>query len=67
MEDGRWRFTLLELPSLQPTVSMAVDSNYLHVTEDADGTVWVSGREIRGLRTDGTVARIDGAQALGRS
>lgn len=67
VEDGRWRFTLLELPSLQPTVSMAVDSNYLHVTEDADGTVWVSGREIRGLRTDGTVARIDVAQVLGRS
>ncbi|NLD84878.1 MAG: hypothetical protein GX636_03030 [Actinomycetales bacterium] len=43
---------------------MGVDSNYLHVTADADGTVWVPGPQIRGLRTDGTVVRIDVAHVL---
>lgn len=63
-EDGRWLFTLLELPNMLPVGVMGVDSNYLHVTADADGTVWVPGPQIRGLRTDGTVVRIDVAHVL---
>lgn len=63
-DDGRWLFTLLELPSLKPVGAMGVDSNYLHVTADADGTVWVPGPQIRGLRTDGTVTGIHVAHAI---
>lgn len=63
-EGGRWRFTLLELPGLEPVRAMGVDSNYLHVSEDDDGTVWVPGPQIRGLRTDGSVKYIDVAHAL---
>ncbi|WP_295648335.1 hypothetical protein [uncultured Dietzia sp.] len=66
-EDGFWLFTLLELPSLEPVGVMGVDSNYLHVTADADGTVWVPGPQIRGLRTDGTVAQIDVTHILADS
>ena len=47
-----------------PVAAMGVDSNYLHVTADADGTAWVPGPEIRGLRTDGTVAQIDVTEVL---
>lgn len=63
-EDGYWLFGLLELPSLEPAGAMAVNSNYLRVTADIDGTVWVPGREIRGLHPDGTVTRIDIANFL---
>lgn len=63
-EDGFWLFTLLELPRMVPVAVMGVDSNYLHVTADADGTAWVPGPEIRGLRTDGTVAQIDVTEVL---
>ena len=63
-EDGFGLFGLLDLPSLEPAVAMAVNSNYLRVTADADGTVWGPGREIRGLHPDGTVTRIDIADFL---
>lgn len=63
-DDGRLLFALLDLPSLEPEGQMAVDSNYLHVTQDDNGTVWVPGREIRGLHTDGTVTRLDIAHFL---
>lgn len=66
-DDGFFLFVLLDLPSLEPVGKMAINSENVRATRDDGGTVWVSGREIRGLRPDGTVAGIDVADALDRA
>ncbi|MDG3011257.1 hypothetical protein G4X40_13960 [Rhodococcus sp. D2-41] len=62
---GGWLFVLLDAATSQVTVVIPIDDPQPDVAATADGTVWIAGAGLRGLRRDGSVVEIDVPALLG--